>query len=516
MSQLKRLCIFFFYDEDGIVDDYVLFLLNSLRQYCVEIAVVVNGNISEEGRDKLQAVSDVFLQRENVGLDAYAYKYAIEQHYGYDGIKKFDELLVTNFTIFGPLFSLDELFFAMEKRDCDFWGLTGHLEDGGELKPRVHLQSYFVCYGKKLLQSEVFSEYWATLPEIKNYEDSVQSHELRQTPFFEKFGFKFDSYVPILKYTYLMPHNSVIYAAERQLVEDKNPFIKRRYFYYDNPPVPLEKQRYVAQYIKNMTSYNIKNIHDNLRRTQFKEKKSFLPFLSHSDIQKAKFTILSRIHFLRRKRQHYRKRLKSIHQEMNHITYLACFCADRSDIAELKVFSPNLYHIGRNTYSQPDIVIQSQYSAIGAFCSIGHRCVFGHGEHPIDYLSTSPYFYFDELKYKNKNMTFHDEYWFNAPIIIGNDVWIGDGVFIKNGIKVGDGAIIGARSIVTKDVPPYAIVAGSPAKIIRYRFSDDVIEKLLDLRWWDLPDSIIKQIPYENIDEAIVFIENYREKLCAA
>ncbi|MDE6773391.1 MAG: CatB-related O-acetyltransferase, partial [Treponemataceae bacterium] len=71
--------------------------------------------------------------------------------------------------------------------------------------------------------------------------------------------------------------------------------------------------------------------------------------------------------------------------------------------------------------------------------------------------------------------------------VVGNDVWIGQNVTIMPGIRIGDGAIIGARAVVTKDVPPYTIVGGVPAKPIRKRFSDDVIEKLLKLKWWDLP-----------------------------
>ena len=94
------------------------------------------------------------------------------------------------------------------------------------------------------------------------------------------------------------------------------------------------------------------------------------------------------------------------------------------------------------------------------------------------------------------------------PVHIGNDVWIGSGVFIKNGITIGDGAIVGAHAVVTKDVPPYAIVCGNPARIIRYRLSDDIIKQLLELKWWNLPDDIIKQIPYDDVYKAIEFLKS--------
>lgn len=78
-------------------------------------------------------------------------------------------------------------------------------------------------------------------------------------------------------------------------------------------------------------------------------------------------------------------------------------------------------------------------------------------------------------------------------VIIGNDVWIGSHALILGGVKIGDGAVIGAGAVVTKDVPPYAVVGGVPARIIKYRFSQEIIDKLLEIKWWNLPENILKE-----------------------
>ncbi len=125
-------------------------------------------------------------------------------------------------------------------------------------------------------------------------------------------------------------------------------------------------------------------------------------------------------------------------------------------------------------------------TTIGSFCSIASYCSIGGGAHPLNTVSTSPVFYEGKNGFnKHFSSIFVEK---NKAIEIGNDVWIGEAVFIKDGVKIGTGAVIGAHSVVTKDVPPYAIVAGTPAKVIRYRFDEETIQRLLDSKWWEWPD----------------------------
>lgn len=126
-------------------------------------------------------------------------------------------------------------------------------------------------------------------------------------------------------------------------------------------------------------------------------------------------------------------------------------------------------------------------SRVGKFCSISKNVSIGAYLHPTDFLSTNPIFY---RKYNGTGTTWVQGNFFNdeSPITtIGHDVWIGMNVTIMGGINVGDGAIIAAHAVVTKDVPPYAIVAGVPAKVVKFRFESDAIEKLSAIKWWDFP-----------------------------
>lgn len=137
--------------------------------------------------------------------------------------------------------------------------------------------------------------------------------------------------------------------------------------------------------------------------------------------------------------------------------------------------------IGSYTYIGMNSAVTK--ATVGKYCSIANNVSIGPGEHDLSGISTHTIFHKSPLEVLTKR-----------DCIIGNDVWIGVDSIIKRGIKIGDGAVIGANSVVTKDVPPYAIVAGSPAKIIRYRFDETSIKKILASAWWNNDYEVAKEI----------------------
>ncbi|MDD3242104.1 MAG: CatB-related O-acetyltransferase [Eubacteriales bacterium] len=131
---------------------------------------------------------------------------------------------------------------------------------------------------------------------------------------------------------------------------------------------------------------------------------------------------------------------------------------------------------------------------IGRYCSVacGAKFLFASAFHSMASLATYPFpIFFEEWELDNTEIASAWEH--RGDITVGNDVWIGYEAVILAGVTVGDGAIIGSRAVVTKDVPPYTIMGGVPARPIRRRFDDATVEKLLALRWWDWPEARVKQ-----------------------
>lgn len=152
---------------------------------------------------------------------------------------------------------------------------------------------------------------------------------------------------------------------------------------------------------------------------------------------------------------------------------------------------------------------EESYLQVGKFCSFADGIIiFLGGNHRVDWVSTYPFMSFLQHFPEASDIQGHPAT--NGDVIVGNDVWVGSHVSILSGVTIGDGAVVGAHSVVTKDVPAYAIVAGNPARIIRYRFDESTINALLELQWWDWPLEKIKKnihlLCSSNI--AQLFIEN--------
>jgi len=157
---------------------------------------------------------------------------------------------------------------------------------------------------------------------------------------------------------------------------------------------------------------------------------------------------------------------------------------------------PNIGHYSftHSEFAEPVI--------IGNYCSIAeHVVLFGY-DHPYDGLSTSPFTYSPALPLYGMDKDLSGSFRARPPHaaraapVIGNDVWVGRSAVIRTGITIGDGAIVGSAAVVTRDVPPYAIVAGNPARVLKYRFSEGVIEKLLASRWFDHDLAIVGKIDF--------------------
>jgi acetyltransferase-like isoleucine patch superfamily enzyme len=146
--------------------------------------------------------------------------------------------------------------------------------------------------------------------------------------------------------------------------------------------------------------------------------------------------------------------------------------------------------VGRGSYGDPVVHDWGEGARlkVGAFCSIANGVqIFLGGEHRSDWVTTYP---FNVLWPQAAGFTGHPKT--KGDVVIGNDVWVGADAVILSGVTIGDGAVIGARAVVSRDVEPYQVVAGNPARAVRMRFEPRIVERLLALRWWDWDDARIE------------------------
>lgn len=181
------------------------------------------------------------------------------------------------------------------------------------------------------------------------------------------------------------------------------------------------------------------------------------------------------------------------------------------------LFRGGLNRFGAFSYGNVGVAL---YNAdVGRYCSIAHEVMVGPTEHPVDWMS-SHCFVFNDRGTLGHSQDFLDivsdnRYGSNnVRNVIGNDVWIGYRAFVRRGVKIGDGAIIAANATVVKDVEPYTIVAGTPAKVVRKRFDDDTIKRLEALKWWNysLSKQVLGNLDYSKVSESLDAIERAIEE----
>lgn len=273
---IRRIAIYFFYDKDGIVDDYIQYLLRDLVKNVEKLIFVSNGPLTAESRAKLAEFEPVILERENKGMDVWAYKEAMLS-VGWKDLASYDEVVLLNYTLMGPVHPFKEAFDEMAGRDVHFWGLTRHY--GSPYDPwnsckygyvPMHIQTSFMVFRFDFIQSKALQHYWETVPLVRTYAESIGWHEVIFTEDFTRMGFKSDVYVNTDDLKDYHEYPMMLYP--RELVENRGcPVFKRKVFYnmyYEFIGVsPGQAARDLYQYLEQKTDYDLNMIWDVLLRT---------------------------------------------------------------------------------------------------------------------------------------------------------------------------------------------------------------------------------------------------------
>lgn len=244
----RRVIFYLYFEPRGIVGDYVPYKLENLRPFAETIVVISNGPLTDEGRATLESVADHVWTRENVGFDVWGYKEALER-FGEEHLAEYDELILMNYTWYGPVRPFEPVFERMEALEVDFWGITEH---GGaprnpfdvKLPPLPpHIQSHWIAVRPRLFLSEEWRSYWRDMPMITSYIGSVMNHESRFTAHFESLGFPHQVAFPPENYPTVHP----AFDSALQLIEDGCPVLKRRPFFHD--PLYLDSNAVVGRWL---------------------------------------------------------------------------------------------------------------------------------------------------------------------------------------------------------------------------------------------------------------------------
>ncbi len=271
----NRVLIYFFYDGQGIVDDYVIHSLKGFRPYIKNIIFVCNGKLTDSGKEKVTPHIDQLIVRENEGFDGWAYKAGIDS-LGWEKLGEYDEMIMANHTIMGPIDTLEEMFRSMDARDIDFWGISKNKEieydfTGWSKYHYIpeHVQSHFIAVRKKMIQSKAYHEYWDKFPQILNYSMAVGCHEAIFTKHFADLGFTWDTLCDISDIEDMCDYHLLNMPVA--MLKKGCPFFKRRSFFHEYG-IFLEQSigtssMELMNYLEKETHYDTNMIWDNILRT---------------------------------------------------------------------------------------------------------------------------------------------------------------------------------------------------------------------------------------------------------
>lgn len=188
----------------------------------------------------------------------------------------------------------------------------------------------------------------------------------------------------------------------------------------------------------------------------------------------------------------------------------------RFDLA--RAYIKRVYNIRVGKYSYGFAQVCNRYSSLsemGAFCSLANNVTIIEANHPLTLATTHPFAYDQVYGFAPDHLPVSEQHPRNSSVTIGHDVWIGANSTILSGLHIGTGAVVGAGSVVTKDVPPYAIVAGVPARIIRHRFDEATVAALLATQWWTWTDHELKTAvkSFQNPEQIIAYAQQRDSKV---
>lgn len=273
---VQRAAVYVFHDPNKIVDRYVPVFLAELKRFTAHLLVVVNGEVNDEGKALLESVADDILIRPNEGYDITGYKKGIER-IGWKNLKQYDELILVNSTLYGPIYPFDEMFKTMSRKKVDFWGITKHhkvdFDVFGTCKYGYvpeHIQSSFLVIRKPMLTGIFFRRRWEQLPEIHSYGEAIGFFEVIFTKEANEAGFKSAVYVDtddLEGYT----RYPLMMMSDELIINRKCPVMKQKSFsqnYYDIITDTIGNATAdTFEHIRNNTDYDVNLIWDNILRT---------------------------------------------------------------------------------------------------------------------------------------------------------------------------------------------------------------------------------------------------------